>query len=622
MEEKRGLGRPIYIILRNDDPCARSNPDKERKVLELMERYHIPQVLAVIPNNVDDPHTHHSEGRTFAALEKKPQIIEILKKYHAAGLVEIAQHGYTHQTNRFRTSDDEALNDKEFYQGIDRKWIAYNPSDAGDYSEFAGLPYQEQADKIIKGQTYLEKIFGFKPESFIFPWNTYDATSLKILRQHGFKYVPVEEDQMHSPGLLLLGACNWDWYFDKFCALVDELVKSDKPALTQIAYHSWEVNDDFLKKLENFFKKAKQNPRIQFILPSQIPEKAPWMNTAIRLRGWMIRLERSIAPIRGWEEQWPRYYSPDFKYYLKNIAKFSFLKFFLKDLQRPKIKLILRVIYAFAGLTITLRALEHAFTIKHLILAVGLGYFAWLTAHLKSKYLHIALMKKTATTGSESPEKEDNKISFGSFDNSEPIGREFGADRGAPIDRLYIDKFLTKHKEHIKGVVLEFEDSAYTMKLGAKKVIRAEVINLDPGHPQATIVADIANAPQIPSNTFDCIICTQMLFLVYDYKKAVETLYRILKPKGVLLITVPGIAPVCPNEGASWHDLWRFTEASLTKLLQEFFPARNIAVETYGNIYAAISYLEGLAQEDVNIHNLEPTDPSFPINICAKAVKP
>ena len=60
------------------------------------------------------------------------------------------------------------------------------------------------------------------------------------------------------------------------------------------------------------------------------------------------------------------------------------------------------------------------------------------------------------------------------------------------------------------------------------------------GNPQATIVADLTDAPHIPDDTFDCAIVTQTLQFVYDVRAAFATLHRILAPGGVLLATVPG----------------------------------------------------------------------------------
>ena len=65
-----------------------------------------------------------------------------------------------------------------------------------------------------------------------------------------------------------------------------------------------------------------------------------------------------------------------------------------------------------------------------------------------------------------------------------------------------------------------------------------------PTRPEATIVADLADAAHIPADAFDCIILTQTLHLIFDVRAAVATVRRILAPGGVVLATVPGISQV------------------------------------------------------------------------------
>ena len=57
-------------------------------------------------------------------------------------------------------------------------------------------------------------------------------------------------------------------------------------------------------------------------------------------------------------------------------------------------------------------------------------------------------------------------------------------------------------------------------------------------------VADLTDAPEVPSDSYDCVILTQTLHLIFDMSAALRTIQRILKPGGVLLCTVPGISQV------------------------------------------------------------------------------
>jgi SAM-dependent methyltransferase len=134
------------------------------------------------------------------------------------------------------------------------------------------------------------------------------------------------------------------------------------------------------------------------------------------------------------------------------------------------------------------------------------------------------------------------RIRFGSLRRIVPISREWGSDRGLPIDRYYIERFLRVHGADIRGHVMEIRDDAYTREFGGNRVTRTDVLHAVEGNPQATIVADLACADHIPSDTFDCVILTQTLQFIYDALAAVGTLHRILKPGGVLLATIPGIS--------------------------------------------------------------------------------
>jgi SAM-dependent methyltransferase len=198
-----------------------------------------------------------------------------------------------------------------------------------------------------------------------------------------------------------------------------------------------------------------------------------------------------------------------------------------------------------------------------------------------------------------------------------PISRLYGADRGTSIDRYYIEDFLARHANDIRGAVLEIQDDAYTKRFGKSHVKRSEVLSVSPGS-KVTIVADLTSADQIPSSTFDCIILTQTLQYIYDLPAAVSTIYRILALGGVLLATVPGICAIGPE---SWPCYWSFRPASVKRLIADAFPDGSVCVESAGNVLAAIAFLHGLALEEVDRTALDVHDPAYPVVVCVRAVK-
>jgi len=213
-------------------------------------------------------------------------------------------------------------------------------------------------------------------------------------------------------------------------------------------------------------------------------------------------------------------------------------------------------------------------------------------------------------------------VSFGSFERITPISSVFGFDRGKCIDRYYIETFLTRQASDIRGHVLEVADNQYTRQFGGDRVDQSSVLYAEEGNSKATIVADLSCADQIPDNSFDCIIITQTLQFIYDIRAALNTLFRILKPGGVLLVTFPGISQISRYDMDRWGDYWRFTSLSAKRLFGESFPEQNVTIQAHGNVFAAVAFLHGLAVEDVDQAKLNHHDPDYELVVTVRAVKP
>ena len=212
-------------------------------------------------------------------------------------------------------------------------------------------------------------------------------------------------------------------------------------------------------------------------------------------------------------------------------------------------------------------------------------------------------------------------VRLGDLRRLTPISSRWGLDRGQPIDRYYIENFLACQKSDIHGRVLAIGDHFYTQQFGGDRVTKSDVLHVEEGNPDATIIGDLTDADHIPSDTFDCFILTQTLQLIYEVRLALKTAYRILKPGGVVLATVPGITPLNDWEwNKYWY--WSFTSLSAQRLFEEVFPTTNIEVETYGNVLTATAFLQGMATQDLQTEKLDYRDPSYQMIITIRAVKP
>jgi len=70
-----------------------------------------------------------------------------------------------------------------------------------------------------------------------------------------------------------------------------------------------------------------------------------------------------------------------------------------------------------------------------------------------------------------------------------------------------------------------------------------------------------------------------------------------------------------------WGDYWRFTSASIQRLLAEAFPPSQVQVSAHGNVLAALCFLHGLCAEDLTAEELDFHDPDYPIVVTARAQK-
>lgn len=86
------------------------------------------------------------------------------------------------------------------------------------------------------------------------------------------------------------------------------------------------------------------------------------------------------------------------------------------------------------------------------------------------------------------------------------------------------------------------------------------------------IVADITQS-NLPDNEYDLVIMTQSLEHIWDYRKALSEIYRITKKYAI--VDCPFMYPFHFDSvrtrvsWENWDDYWRFTPASLRRLMLE-----------------------------------------------------
>ena len=211
-------------------------------------------------------------------------------------------------------------------------------------------------------------------------------------------------------------------------------------------------------------------------------------------------------------------------------------------------------------------------------------------------------------------------MNLGDLRRTTPIDPSFGAGRGKPIDRVYIERFLERHRGDIRGRAVEVKSAKYVALYGSA-VEDVDILDIDETNKGATIVADLRDAPHVADGVFDCVILTQVLQFVDDVPAVLRTVYRILVPGGILLATVPGITRLSPHEHERTSESWRFTALSARRLVEDAFGSGSAEIETFGNVLTAAAMLYGLAEADLRAREINAHDPAYEVTIGIRACK-
>ena len=163
----------ITVVFRYDDYSSCSPTSFEIKLINTFKNSNISLTVGIIPYVVSGDLHNPSSQEVISLSEEK---VRILRTAMDSGIMELALHGYSHQTIK-----------------------DYKKS---GYTEFSGLSYEKQMEKIVKGKKLLEDELDTKITTFIPPWNSYDMNTLQCLENSDFNCISanlqgVSEESSH-----------------------------------------------------------------------------------------------------------------------------------------------------------------------------------------------------------------------------------------------------------------------------------------------------------------------------------------------------------------------------------------------------------------------------------------
>lgn len=203
-------------IIRLDDACEKMDVEKWDRMEKLLDKYKVKPLVGVIP---------HCEDPMMDKYEFDAEFWKKVEIWKNKGWT-IAMHGYNHV---YGTTCG-----------------GMNP--VNKRSEFAGLSYEEQAEKIERGWEILID-YGFHPEVFFAPSHTFDENTLKALKNK--TTIRVISDTIASD----VYKKDDFWFIPQQSGSVRKL-----PFKTvTFCYHPNTMTDKSFEVLEAFFQQQKDN---------------------------------------------------------------------------------------------------------------------------------------------------------------------------------------------------------------------------------------------------------------------------------------------------------------------------------------------------------------------------
>ena len=197
---------------------------------------------------------------------------------------------------------------------------------------------------------------------------------------------------------------------------------------------------------------------------------------------------------------------------------------------------------------------------------------------------------------------------WGNLRRTTPFSSTFGFERGTPIDRYYLHRFLTRHRDVITGDVLEVQNSSYTERFG-RAVARADTFDIVP-QSAPTHRCDFSHCEDvIPGAAYDCLLLPNTLPHLRELDLALAHARRVVRPGGTILASAAGLLPLTGDV----PDYWRLSPDGWRERLRDAWPGAAIDVAGHGNCLAAIAAQLGLAVEELSEAELDVPDPRYPV---------
>ena len=207
-----------------------------------------------------------------------------------------------------------------------------------------------------------------------------------------------------------------------------------------------------------------------------------------------------------------------------------------------------------------------------------------------------------------------NTIDWGDLKRRFPLCNLFGFTRGIPIDRYYLDKFISEIRPQVTGTVLEVGGLLQNRELYQFSQA-TEYHTLDiAANPGVTQIGDVHDLAMFKPNSLDAVVIFNVLEHCHNPWIVVKNIYIWLKEGGKCFCMVPSAQRLHDFPG----DYWRPLPDGMQQLFQDF---RQRKLYVYGNPMTVIASFMGISAQELSHEELNDFHPDYPVTTCMVARK-
>ena len=144
--------------------------------------------------------------------------------------------------------------------------------------------------------------------------------------------------------------------------------------------------------------------------------------------------------------------------------------------------------------------------------------------------------------------------------------------RDSPDRQYFSPSTYSRYREtyqriaiHVSGKVLDVGCGDMTFrKLVLAHAEEYDGLDIERRAPEVKYVGDVQDMHMIPTESYDAVLCLEVLEHVLDPFQAASEIYRVLRRGGKLIVSVPHLARLHEEP----HDFYRYTKYGLQFLLK------------------------------------------------------